>query len=62
MTTKIIKNPLINYENKWVAITPDYSNVIESADQPKELEKKLIKQKIKNVILMKVSPFKYISP
>jgi hypothetical protein len=62
MTTKFIKNPLINYENKWVAITPDYSKVIESADQPKELEKKLIKQKIKNVILMKVSPFKYISP
>ncbi len=59
---KQIKNPLLNYENKWVAITKDYSKVIESADKAEDLEKKLIKQKIKNVILMKVTPFKYFSP
>jgi len=59
---KQIKNPLLNYENKWVAITKDYSKVIESADRPEDLEKKLIKQKIKNVILMKVNPFNYFSP
>ncbi len=56
--TKI--NPLINYENKWVALTLDHSKVVESADQPKELEDKLIKQNIKNVVLMKVLPFNYI--
>lgn len=59
---KQIKNPLLNYENKWVAMTTDYSKVIESANKPEELEKKLIKQKIKNVVLLKVSPFKYFSP
>jgi hypothetical protein len=56
------QNPLLNYENKWVAMTLDYNKVIESADYPKDLEKKLIKQKIKNVVLMKVMPFKYVSP
>lgn len=59
---KPIKNPLLGYENKWVAITTDYSKVVESANKPEELEKKLIKQKIKNVVLMKVDPFKYFSP
>ncbi len=59
---KQIKNPLLNYENKWVAMATDYSKVIESANKPEELEKKLIKQKIKNVVLLKVSPFKYFSP
>lgn len=59
---KQIKNPLINYENKWVAMTPDYSKVVKSANNPKELEKKLIKHKIKDVVLLKVSPFKYFSP
>ena len=55
--TKTIKNPLLNYENQWVALTLDYSNVIESADSPKKLENKLIKQNIKDVVLMKVLPF-----
>ena len=59
---KQIKNPLLKYENKWVAMTPDYSKVIEFANKPEELEQKLIKQKIKNVVLMKVNPFKYFSP
>lgn len=59
---KQTQNPLLNYENKWVAISKDYSKVIESADKPQDLEKKLTKQKIKNVILMKIDPFKYFSP
>ena len=59
---KSIKNPLLNYENKWVAMSKDYSKVIESADRPQDLERKLIEQKIKNVVLMKVTPFNYFSP
>ena len=59
---KSIKNPLLNYENKWVAMSKDYSKVIESADKPQDLEKKLIKQNIKNVVLMKVTPFSHFSP
>ncbi len=62
MKIKNIKNPLSDYENKWVAMTTDYSKVIEAANKPEELEKKLSKQKIKNVVLLKVGPFKYFAP
>jgi len=54
---KIILNPLIPFENKWVALTTDRKKIIASGRTIKELDKNLIKQKIKDVILTKVLPF-----
>jgi len=54
------KNLLVKYENQWVALSSDYSKVIEHDKEVENLEKKLTKQKIKNVTLMKVLPFDYI--
>ena len=54
---KIISNPLIPFENKWVALTTDRKKVVASGRTIKELDKNLIKQRIKNVVLTKVLPF-----
>jgi hypothetical protein len=54
---KIIRNPLIPFENKWVALTTDRKKVVASGRTIKELDKNLIKQKIKDVVLTKVLPF-----
>jgi len=54
---KIILNPLIPFENKWVALTTDRKKVVASGRTIKELDKNLIKQRIKNVVLTKVLPF-----
>lgn len=54
---KIILNPLIPFENKWVALTTDRKKVVASGRTIKELDKNLIKRRIKNVVLTKVLPF-----
>ena len=51
------KNPLLPYENKWVALTLDRKKVIASAASVKVLDKKLKKLKDKEVIMTKVLPF-----
>lgn len=51
------KNPLLPYENKWVAITQDGKKVITSATTIKTLDKKLEKMERKDVIMTKVLPF-----
>ena len=48
---------LLPYENKWVALTTDRKKVVASGRTIKELDKNLIKQRIKNVVLTKVLPF-----
>lgn len=54
-----IKNPLVNYENKWVALTPDNKKVIMSAKDLKSLHNKLLEKKVKKnqAVLMWVPPF-----
>lgn len=52
-----ISNPLINYENKWVALTNDNKKVLAAADTILELEKKLKRKSYKNFTLTWVPPF-----
>lgn len=51
-----ISNPLINYENKWVALSSDRKKVLAAADSVKQLEKKARKLK-KKVVFTWVPPF-----
>lgn len=57
-----IQNPLINYENKWVALTADRKKVVAYDGDLKRLDKKLKKMGRKDVILTFVPPFTYIAP
>ena len=57
-----IQNPLINFENKWVALTSDRKKVIASDDDLKKLDKKLKKMGKEDIILTFVPPFTYIAP
>jgi hypothetical protein len=56
-----IKNPLIKFENKWVALRPDGDEVVESGNSLNDLEKKLAAVGVgvgdKSVVLTKVLPF-----
>lgn len=52
-----IQNPLVNFENKWVALTPDRKIVVTSGRTYKEVDKKLKKMREKDVILTMVLPF-----
>lgn len=54
---KKINNPLLNYEKKWVALTPDNKKVVASAKSADTLLKKVDRLKDKNVILLWVPPF-----
>jgi len=56
-------NPLIHFENKWVALTQDRKRVIAAGDSIKEVNQKLKQLKDQNVILTHVLPFdKIYSP
>lgn len=50
-------NLLLNYENKWVAVSPDWKNVVVAADTYKAAVKKLDLLKDDDAILTKVLPF-----
>lgn len=52
-----IKNPLLNYENKWVALNNKQDKVVASANDLKNLHQKINKLKTKNVVLTWVPPF-----
>jgi len=52
-----IENPLIPFENQWVALMPDRKKVIASGATIKELDRQLTKLKNKDAILTKVLPF-----
>lgn len=56
-TKKKIVNPLIPFENQWVALAPDRKGVIASGATIKELDRQLTKLKNKDAILTKVLPF-----
>lgn len=51
-----VKNPLLNYEKKWVALTNDNKRVLASADSIPELEKKLKGKDDKKFTLTWVPP------
>lgn len=54
---------LLNYENKWVALSKDRSRVVDAARNLDSLFKRLSKSKKKDVILHFVPPFNsYLSP
>ncbi len=52
-----IKNPLTNFENKWVAVTPDHKKVLASANTAKMLDRILVEKGLENIVLLKVLPF-----
>lgn len=52
-----INNPLIGYENKWVALTSDRKKVVAAHKDLKELEKKIKHIKKGDIILSFVLPF-----
>lgn len=54
---------MIKNQNKWVALSPDKSEVLVSGTSIKEVEKKLFKINIKDAILSFIPPVsKYLSP
>lgn len=56
-------NPLIPFENMWVALTVDRKRVVASGETIKELEKKMDKIDNREVIFTKVLPFdQFYSP
>lgn len=58
-----IQNPLINYENKWVALTPDRKTVVASGKDYKAVANKLKKMGEKDVVLTYVPQFDiYLAP
>lgn len=51
------RNPLISYENKWVALSPDGKEVIAWGTTPVSVSKKLDKMGNKTAQLLKVPRF-----
>ena len=47
------------YENKWVAFSPDYKNVVSSGETLKETSLKLSEKDRENAIFYKVLPPSY---
>jgi len=61
--SKKITNPMIPFENMWVALTPDSRGVIASGRTIKELEKKVDKIGNHEAVFTKVLPFgQFYSP
>lgn len=57
------QNMLLPYENKWVALSMDYSQIFTSGASLKSVETKLNKLKKKDAVLTYILPFdKYYSP
>lgn len=54
---KIIINPMICYENKWIALSSDRKKVLASDKSLKKLDKKIQKIKDINFFVTKVLPF-----
>lgn len=54
---KKISNPLLNYENKWVALTTDRKKVLAAGDTIPELEKKVKGVSSKKFVFTWVPPF-----
>lgn len=54
---KKITSPLLNYENKWVALSPDHNKVMASGKSIKEIDKKLKSMNNEDAILTFVLPF-----
>jgi len=60
---KKVENPLLNYENKWVALDEKQEKVVLFADTLAKLQKKIVKQKSRSLAVMWVSPFDvYLAP
>lgn len=60
---KKVKNILLPYEKKWVAISKDNSQVVASGNSIKEVEKKVKKLKEKDIEILYVTPFdQYLTP
>lgn len=54
---------LAEHANEYIAVTTKNTDIIASGKTIKELEKKLEKQKIKNIIIQYVPPVdKFLSP
>lgn len=60
---KKIPNPMIPYENMWVALSSDRKRVVASGKTIKELDKKMSKIEDNEAIYTRVLPFdQFLSP
>lgn len=58
-----IKNPLIGFENQWVAVTPNHEKVLAAANTLRALDKVLVEKRLEDTVLVKVLPFDvFLSP
>ena len=56
-------NPLVEYENKWVALNAKQDKVVLSAASLSGLQKKLMVQRDRDLVVTKVMPFDvYLAP
>lgn len=56
-TKKISDNPLIKFEDKWVALSSDRKQVVAAGGSIKEVTQKLSEDDKAKIILTKVMPF-----
>lgn len=56
-TSRDLSKILQNHENKWVALSPDYKEVVADGDSLAEVESKLKPDEVRRVVFHKVSPF-----
>jgi hypothetical protein len=47
----------INYENKWVLTDKKYTEVIAAEEQLEDLQKEILRLKIRDAVIMFVPPF-----
>ena len=47
---------LRNFENQWVALSPDYKKVVASGESLNEVESKLKPDEVRKVVFHKVPP------
>ena len=57
------KNPLVDYENKWVALDEKQSKVVLASETLLGLQKKIKQQEDRNLVVTRVMPFDvYLAP
>ena len=54
---KKINKLLKSYENKWVALSPDYGSVLSSGNTLNSVREQLDKEKRNEAVFLKVLPF-----
>lgn len=54
---KIITNPMVNYENQWVALSSDNKKILAASKNLEDLDKEIKKIKNLKFTVIKILPF-----